>query len=160
VKVSYAARVEAISERIVSSSHSFIASKLGLFFNSNLCQSPTYWYNSSTESFTNSKSCTPSTSAFLSMTSILAYILSTALAIGYTFRPERSDDVDYYDEKSLKSWMHGNPLNQPPKHEDTHTTVQDNNDTLELSDRSGLGIRNRKSSTEAIHGSREEFGRS
>jgi hypothetical protein len=93
----------------------------------------------------------------LSITSILAYILSTTLAIGYNFRPERSDDVDYYDENSLKSWIHGNPLNQPPTHEDTHTTAQDNNDTLELSDRSGLGMRNRKSSTEAIHGSREDL---
>lgn len=54
--------------------------------------------------------------------------------------------------------MHCNPLNQPPKeHEDTHTTEHVNENTLELSDRSGLGMRNRKSSTEAFHGSREDM---
>ena len=53
-----------------------------------------------------------------------------------------------------------NPLTntneQQQQHQRDTITTAEHNDVLEMSDRSGMGMRNRKSSTEALHGSREE----
>ena len=85
------------------------------------------------------------------------------MCLGYACRPVHPENnLDYYDEKSLQSWMHtgNNPLTntneQQQQHQRDTITTAEHNDVLEMSDRSGMGMRNRKSSTEALHGSREE----
>lgn len=85
------------------------------------------------------------------------------MCLGYACRPVHPEsNLDYYDEKSLQSWVHtnNNPLatneSMQQQKQDTITTAEQN-DTLEMSDRSGMGMRNRKASMEALNGSRENI---
>ncbi|KAL7478728.1 hypothetical protein ACHAW6_004482 [Cyclotella cf. meneghiniana] len=131
------------------------ASKLGLFFGSNLCISPDYWYNSSTDKFTGSQGCSLGQSGFVSIGSIVSYVIAAIIALGFACRSAHpSDDIDYYDEKSLQSWMHNdNPVSQQQgvpyddrfSQQQEHTTTTDNSthrqsEWLEMSERTGATV--------------------
>eukprot|EP00804_Cyclotella_cryptica_P017411 CCRYP_016646-RB/>CCRYP_016646-RB protein AED:0.12 eAED:0.13 QI:0/0.75/0.8/1/0.5/0.4/5/1908/296 len=144
------------------------ASKLGLFFGSNLCISPDYWYNSSTDKFTGSKECSLGQSAFVSIGSIASYFISVIIGLGFACRSvDPRDDIDYYDEKSLQSWMHNDypgsqqqeaPYGDPFSQQQDNTTTTDNStprqrERLEVSERTGISV---QKSARVGHNSEEE----
>lgn len=101
--------------------------KFGLFLGNDLCNSPDYWYNvESTESY-GSEGCRLDRGAFMSICSILAYIFSMTLAVGFAARP-KNDNVKL-DTASLASWMaseHGSAAKPqaPRMPEDSRTMDQ------------------------------------
>mmetsp|Transcript_2045 Transcript_2045/g.4496 ORF Transcript_2045/g.4496 Transcript_2045/m.4496 type:complete len:313 (-) Transcript_2045:127-1065(-) len=95
-------------------------SKFGLFFGISLCTSKEYWYDDESDTYSGSEACDLSFGSFIGIGSIAAYFLSAIMTSWYTMRPANiGDDEDYYDERSLQSWMHSEA---PQSGSKTHLT--------------------------------------
>jgi hypothetical protein len=86
----------------------------------------------------------------------VSYFISAIISLGFACRSVHpSDDIDYYDEKSLQSWMHndspesqqqGVPYDDHFSQQQEHTTTTTDNSThrqrewLEMSERTGATV--------------------
>ena len=74
------------------------ASKLGLFFTTELCVSEDFWYSSEMDKYMGSTSCTLSQGAYICIGSISVYFILSVFLVGYNAWPM----IDDYDDSSLQ----------------------------------------------------------
>ncbi|KAL3823841.1 hypothetical protein ACHAXA_004113 [Cyclostephanos tholiformis] len=82
-------------------------SKFGLFLVNDLCNSPDYWHNVESDDYYASEGCSLDRGAIMSIFSMLSYITSMILTVGFAARPQ--NDGVKLESASLASWMASEP---------------------------------------------------
>ena len=79
------------------------ASKLGLFFTTELCVSEDFWYSYEIDEYMGATSCTLSQGAYVCIGSIAVYFISSVFLVAYNSWPM----IDDHDDSSLQEMVFG-----------------------------------------------------